>query len=409
MVKRTDVIMRPDARVLVLSKRKLHQHVANSCLFEFEDMIAEMDAADLFLPEYPYDFSIEVFKWVKRFTRSRWLANAVRPDPNRLTLDRDYDLFFTILANPMDVFQIDSARPWRRRCQRAACYVIEAWQSCIEQGWKPLLEFLKEFDHIFLGVHHSVDLVAEITGRPCSYLPPAVDAIKFCPYPVLPPRSIDITYIGRRSAITHQALLQLAEQGKLHYYYDTAQGEIFNVPHPQEHRSLLANLLKRTRYFVTNLANVDQPEKTGSIQEIGYRFMEGAAAGTVMIGVPPATEVFQRHFDWEDAVIPIPFHVPDIGAVLAELDTQPERLETIRRNNSVNALLRHDWLYRWQQVLTTLGLEPTAEMQARSAQLQNLAAAYGDGVAVQPRGVASLNGMSRDGQGRLSASANLLV
>jgi hypothetical protein len=40
-------------------------------------------------------------------------------------------------------------------------------------------EQLAEFDHIFLGGCHCVDEVARISGRHCSYLPPAADVLRF--------------------------------------------------------------------------------------------------------------------------------------------------------------------------------------------------------------------------------------
>jgi hypothetical protein len=384
LLNHSSLINLDDSRILVLSEREVQHHVAYSCLYEFEDIISHLDAVDLYAPPEPFDRSIQVYKWVKRFTRSWRFANAVRPNPNAIRLNQDYDLFFVILANPEKVLNIDSIRNWRKRSKKAVCYLVEAWQTYIDQGWKPLLEFLKEFDHIFLGVHHAVETVAKITGRPCSYLPPGVDAIKFCPYPAVPERSVDISYIGRRSPITHQALLSLAEQGVYNYYYDTVMGDYFYVSNPSEHRTLLANQLKRSRYFVANRANVNQPEKTGGKQEIGYRFMEGVAAGTVMIGEPPTTEIFKTHFDWDNAVIKVPFDSPNIGEILQELDAQPQYLEEIRRNNVVNALLRHDWLYRWQEILATVGLEPTVAMLSRAAWLKCLAQNYGEEFSVSP-------------------------
>ncbi|MBF2002655.1 MAG: glycosyltransferase [Synechococcales cyanobacterium M58_A2018_015] len=369
---RADIVTNENSRVLILSNRGLEHHVADSCLYEFEDIIAEVDCADFFIPTQSYDRSRKVFNGIQKITRSRSLARVLSPDPNATTLDRDYDLLFMIAASPSRIFPIRSLKNWRQRSQKAVCYLVEIWQELIEQRWQPHIELLREFDHIFVGVHHAVDLVAELTGRPCSYLPPGVDTVTFCPYPLLPRRHIDVAYIGRRSSVTHESLLSLAEAGRLHYFYDTAISKTFFVPYPRQHRQLIANLLKRSRYFVTNHANANQPEKTGGKQEIGYRFMEGAAAGTVMIGNPPDTAVFRHYFDWDDAVIKIPFDVPEIGDILSKLDSQPERLERIRRTNVVNALRRHDWLHRWQTILAHVGMDCSPEASARAVALDTL-------------------------------------
>ena len=92
-----------------------------------------------------------------------------------------------------------------------------------------------------------------------------------------------------------------------------------------------------------------------------------------MLGVPPECESFTRNFDWEDAVIQVAYDAPNIVEILAELDSQPDRLQKIRTNNVVNSLLKHDWVYRWETILATVGLDSTPAMAARKANLQNLA------------------------------------
>ncbi len=92
-----------------------------------------------------------------------------------------------------------------------------------------------------------------------------------------------------------------------------------------------------------------------------------------MIGDYPATEAFHKYFDWPDATIRIPFDAANIADIIADLDAQPERLARISRDNVVNSLLRHDWVYRWQEVLEIVGLKPTSEMLSREAHLKNLA------------------------------------
>ena len=92
-----------------------------------------------------------------------------------------------------------------------------------------------------------------------------------------------------------------------------------------------------------------------------------------MIGMPPAGEAFPRYFDWEDAIIKVDFSGKDVLDTIAELDAQPDRLERISRRNVANSLLKHDWVYRWEDMLTPLGLEPSSEMIKRKEYLQQLA------------------------------------
>jgi hypothetical protein len=95
-----------------------------------------------------------------------------------------------------------------------------------------------------------------LVDRPCSYLPLAVDILRFSPFPGLPTRAIDVCNIGRRSSVTHEALMRLASERRLFYYYDTVavggaggKQRTFHVDNSGQHRFLLANLLQWSRYL----------------------------------------------------------------------------------------------------------------------------------------------------------------
>jgi hypothetical protein len=93
----------------------------------------------------------------------------------------------------------------------------------------------------------------------------------------------------------------------------------------------------------------------------------------VMVGEAPRTEEFTRQFDWPDAVIHVPFDSPDIGRILADLSGDSARLRAVRRNNTREAALRHDWLHRIRAVFDTFGLAPTEKMRARAQRLDRIA------------------------------------
>ncbi|HEY3731877.1 MAG TPA: glycosyltransferase [Steroidobacteraceae bacterium] len=365
--------------VLLLSMRRLANLVAYCMAYEFEDVISAVTGADrIDADNQPaLELSRRAYKLTRAATRSRRLARALAPPPTTVTLQRDYELFFPIFNHTHELYTLATIPAWRKRCRYAACFVSELWLHLLPSY---LLELLSDFDHIFLGVYHCVDQVARITGRPCSYLPPATDVLRFAPAPQFPQRSIDIYNIGRRSNITHQALLRAARERGIFYCYDTvassgvdAKQRTFRVQSPSEHRLLLASMLQRSRYYVANRARVNEPEYTRGRDEISGRFYEGAAAGTVMIGEAPRLKAFARQFDWTDAVIHVPFDSPDIVQILAQLDADPQRLARIRRDNVINAALRHDWLYRICSVFDTFRLPFTPDMSLRKERLQGLA------------------------------------
>ena len=98
------------------------------------------------------------------------------------------------------------------------------------------------------------------------------------------------------------------------------------------------------------------PGATGGFAEVGYRFFEGAATGSVMIGPPVKAPRFAELFPWDEPVVEIE-SVDDVDAVLKSLEEDPERRAGIRRRNIRGSLLRHDPAHRWRSVLQALDLE----------------------------------------------------
>jgi hypothetical protein len=372
--------------VLILSMREVANLVAFCGLYEFEDVVSGLLDADMMKFGNYYGLYLygKVYKLFKKLAKSpstaRYLTSRVMRHSFRNPIQKDYDLIIANFNHPYELFSLLSLGNWRDRCQKSVCYITEFVLDDIPKC-RHLLDLLKDFDHIFLATQQCVKAVSKITGRPCTYLPPSVDTIRFYPSSLNAQRPIHVCNLGRRSPITHQALLDVADERRLFYYYDTvtvtnvakADKQIsFRVLNAQEHRLLLANLLTRSSYFIANRGRANENLGNGQ-EEIALRFFEGAAAGAVILGDPPKTEVFKQCFNWQDAVIPLPFDAPNIGDVIADLDEQTERLQKIRSNNVANSLRRHDHLFRLQEIFTQLGIEPTQKMLNRSAYLQNLA------------------------------------
>ncbi|HEY9738419.1 MAG TPA: glycosyltransferase [Trichocoleus sp.] len=400
-------------RILVVSQREIvgKDHVANSVPFEFEDWIASLDVADVITPRRISDglsarrkkgkapthaavskrakgsskpslkqrikaklqlgsVKRSVVRSLRRLIWSTPLNRFAAPKVEPIHLEHEYDLLYVILTEPWEIFNLKAIPNWREKCRYAVCHFVEIWQKEVED-----LELLRKeyaaFDKIFSNTFAVTEEVTAVTGRPCEFLPFTVDAVKFCPYPNPPERFIDVSYIGRRSPVTHEALLDMASEGDFFYLYDTMKE--FRMRNHKEHRSLLANQLKRTRYFFANPSKLDDNASKGRPLEFGWRYFEGLAAGTVVLGTVPETETFRQYFNWPGAVISLPFDVENIDEVIAELESQPDRIAKIRRDNIVNALQRYDWFYIWKHVLDDAGLPLTEQLQDRQALLEQMA------------------------------------
>jgi hypothetical protein len=336
-------------------------------LYEFEDIICQVDSTDLLAPKPN--------KWFVRGTRlaQRVAASSkfvINPGIQKIDLKNKYDLFVAILQFPRDLINMKAIEGWRDHCKTAICWINEIWLRDMDKQ-STYFKMLSKFDYVILNHSHSVDAVKEVCRPQCSYLPSGVDSILFCPFPERAKRPIDVYSIGRRALETHKTLLRMAKEENIFYVYDTIDGQ--NVYDPLEHRLLYANMAKRSRYFFVYPGKIDRPEETNMQSEFGYRYFEGAAAGTIMIGEKPKNDEFAKHFDWSDAVIELPFGSKNISEVIKSLDMQPNRQETIRKNNVWKSLMKHDWMYRWQAILELAGLDPMPQLEERKMRLYELA------------------------------------
>jgi hypothetical protein len=356
-----------DPRVLIFSLRNIFQKALfRGPHYELEDVISEIDSAVLLAPEV--DPSSTRFTFAARLAYHAPIA--LNPGIRRIHAKIEYELFFAICAFPQDLICVNAAANLMDICRTSVCLLDELWIKDIVRH-RHFLQILRKFDVVMLYYSQTVKPLSERIGRRCVFLPPSIDAILFCPHPDPPKRVVDVCSIGRRSEITHQKLLRMAREGGLFYLHDSIGGQ--QAINLKEHRRLLANVVKRSRYFIVNPGGIDQPEKRGKQIEIGSRFFEGAASGTIMLGEPPNNEAFERLFDWREAVAPLPYDSSDIDRVIADLDADPERQDRIRRTNVVQALMRHDCVYRWEAILKIVGLEPMRGVLQRKERLRKLA------------------------------------
>lgn len=358
------------ARTLVVSQRHLHPVVSCCLLFEFEDSLVADEGAEIiasgrtpFGPGRLRTIAGRLGEFSPGFAASVW---------ERLDgASRGHEVVFVNVLSLADLAALEPVAGLRRLGRTSVCNVTEIWSKglAIRTGE---LRALRGFDLITVGCAGSVEEVARLTGRPCLYLPPSVDALAMCPFPGGPSRVIDVYAMGRRPPGTHAGLLRLAASRGWYYLYDTVAGSVGFTNH-REHRLQLADRIRRSRYFLTNVGKANAESETGNQQEIGQRFFEGAGGGAVLFGAPPRTAHFQEWFGWEDSVVELPYDSEHVAGCLDALEADPLRVERIRRRNVAESLRRHDHVYRWSRVLEAVGLPETPAMMARKAALEQRA------------------------------------
>jgi hypothetical protein len=357
-----------NSRILLHSLRQLFGSVRfRLSLYELENVICEVDAVDMVAPRATGSFPY-------RSRLATRLASdvhvGINPGLEPVRVDREYELFVSIVHFPRDLLYLKHLHGWKDRCRASVCYVNEVWLPDIARI-PYYLRVLSEFDYVLLQQSGSIKPLSDAIQKPCSYLPAGIDAQLFCPYPALPDRVIDVYSIGRRSEVSHKVLKNMAAQGRIFYLYDTATGS--EVNDGSAHRALFANTAKRSRYFIVNPGKINDTAETGGQVEFGPRFFEGAAAGTIMLGETPANEHYSRIFNWPDAIVHVPFESDAIETVMMDLDRQPERQDRIRTDNVVQSLLHHDWSHRWETILNISGLKPMTALLERQQRLADLA------------------------------------
>lgn len=359
-----------EARVLMLSHRNVANTILARCLcFEFEDIIRRIDKADMLSPLRLSHFDTR-YRLAARVARH--FPIALNPGVQVATVDREYELFFAACNFPTDLLYVNTVKGWRAKCKTAVCWIDEILTSTLPD-MKYFNDIISQFDHVIVSCRQGISEIERLARGDCQYILPGVDAELFCPAPNVP-RFIDVLSIGRRSPQMHLQLVAAAEANELFYFHDTisANGCKYGLTtaEPKQHRTLLANLAKRSKYFVVNPGKFDEPKEVGQEEIIGPRFFEGAASGTVMIGRRPNNAEFDKVFFWPDSVIDVT-HESAVVDTLNDLNTQPKRLEQIRTNNIMYSLLHHDWAYRWEKVLELVGLDPMPEFYARKRNLES--------------------------------------
>ena len=367
-------------RICMLTARGFSHNAFRGGIYEGEDVLLDIDDVDLIClkPGRVYQLRQSIHRRIvwHDFTRTLVSINMAF-EPVRLT--KEYDLFVAYMPLTQNLIQLPAVRGWKDYCRTSVCWIDEIYAADIPQ-LKPWLAALSHFDHIIVGYRGAVATVAEAIKRPCHFVPIGVDAIRFSPYPCPPERVIDVYRMGSGSEGLHQLLLEIVTKKNMFYLYDTFVASDTKIRDHRQHREMLANIVKRSRYFI-----VAPTIKGGSLVatenqiELGLRYYEGAAAGTVMLGPIPDCEPFHTMFNWQDAVVEIQADGSDMADVIASLEAQPERLVAISRRNAMEALLHHDWAYRWKKILEITGLEPAPQLEMRENRLKQLAEQAGYG------------------------------
>jgi hypothetical protein len=55
----------------------------------------------------------------------------------------------------------------------------------------------------------------------------------------------------------------------------------------------------------------------------------------------------------------------------------------VQQSNIVNCLQKHDWAYRWEHILATIGIEPLPPLSDRKARLSKMVSVVTDSLSIR--------------------------
>jgi len=251
------------ARICLPTARDFTRRAYQCSLYEAQDVLTEIDDVDLVPLQTLGGFSRK-FQWQKRLVYRDVTRTLIHRNPGlkKVTLRREYDMFVAVCQNFWDLMYINAIENWRDHCRTSVCWLDEIWAADIPSA-KYWLHTLKRFDHVFIGYHGTVTHLSKAIDKECHWLPAAVDALRFSPYPNPPKRVIDVYSVGRRWDEIHQQFLRAASAKEIFYAHDTFAGMANMEPHDhRQHRDFFANMAKRSRFFTVAPGKMDLPGET---------------------------------------------------------------------------------------------------------------------------------------------------
>lgn len=362
-----------DRSVLLISTYNAVRKPWNGVPFEFYNVISQienttivappaagLDPAALSSPTGILQYAAQGLAGQARRAMGRGFA----PQMSMAELDADYDLCLFMCQFSRELTNIDQVRNWRARSKFAVAFVLETWSSQFEKR-RADLRILDQFDHVFVLNASSISELKRYTSTPVSFLPTAADSLAaISPSSetvlALPDRVIDFFSMGRRRAEVHDLLLEKSRTDGSFYVYDIWTNIL--ARDWAEARTGNADMVRRSRYYIAWDPVAVSPAKDdiiGKERAISTRYFEGSAGGAILLGSRPSCAEFDDLFDWPDAVVEISPDGKGFHAVLAAFEADPDRVRAAQEANITNALRRHDWSFRWKEILGTAGLAPS--------------------------------------------------
>jgi Glycosyl transferases group 1 len=274
---------------------------------------------------------------------------------NLPTLGKGCNVLLIVGMLPHFLLSMHALGPVLKQFDLRIGYVLDAFDAQVVDA-----AIAPHLDHLFVI---DAELAEEVHQRgvvPTQFIPVATNLIGTKLNSGR--RKIDVLSYGRRNELLHQQLLQHLRKSdsSLFYHYSTLLYP--DAMDRDEHQLMQSQLLDLAKVSLCFDAS-DQSRFYGR-SPLLYRWLEAWAHGCAVVGCRPTGRGVMPLMDWENSTLELPADSSDWLPFLEALLADQEALTEISRRNYQEALQRHDWRYRLQDMWQILGLPIPAKLQA---------------------------------------------
>lgn len=225
---------------------------------------------------------------------------------------------------------------------------------------------LAKLDHLFVIGSQLAEQIRSLYSTNVSWLPLGINTLPWGNYSNN--RSIDLMGYGRMNETVHARLQQHFNRADSDRMYFHSTFTCTDVRNPKEHIALQIKLLKRSK--INLCFEVSNIHRFLGRSPLLYRWLEGWAAGSAIVGTRPRDPEVAALMDWPDSTLELPPDAEEWIPFLESLLDDEAKLAEISHRNYRECRLRHDWRYRLRDLFNIMHLPIPQTLEQELAEIR---------------------------------------
>jgi hypothetical protein len=362
-------------RVAILSLREVRPVANYGGLREAEDALVDALAAGLY----------RVVLSNPRFSRGALARPGVRTALNSSRMVRPYriehhqrrggepaDVLLVLVRDLADASVLVGLPDWHRLGNQVLVHIESITDRDLRRYAETVTHLRKRADALFAACEMPpLNYLAQLHGRvrTVGVVPPMLDVLAFPVRKELEHRTIDVFCPGKVPAAQNELLRAWAQRSEGSYQPNI--GQLGAVTSVDQHRKIFTSMATRARLFVTNHSTYGG--RRGLHRGVDTRFFEAMAAGCVLVGDLPVESRMFAEYVAPAEPLGFPFDRKRIPEAVLEALDDPEQSQRRGAVSRATALRNNDVAHRWRQMAEAVGISVAPGIEARIAQLAELA------------------------------------